>query len=60
MIEQNRGNELIEEYTEYLEKLIDRGFDFNTWCEHQYGTRPNVKVEPHLSLSVSPAELSHK
>jgi hypothetical protein len=46
--------ELIEEYKEYLKnRVMANGFDFATWCQHQYGDiLPNVKVTPNLQFRV--------
>lgn len=42
----------IKEYESYLKTVLNSGFDYQTWHEHQYGKSPELKVETNLKINV--------
>lgn len=58
----NNVNEIIDQYKQYMESsVLRRGFDFTTWCQHQFGEPPKgITVEPRLDFSVTDTNTVHK
>lgn len=50
----------IKEYESYIQSVLGSGFDYQTWHEHQYGTKPEIKVETSLRINVLNNEDSAK
>ena len=47
-------NQVIEEYKKYIEtKILRNSFDFDTWCQHQFGVAlKNISVKPTINFSL--------
>lgn len=56
------NEEIINEYKDYIEsKIRNNSFDFDTWCQHQYGVSPDdLNVKPVISFDVVSGKFSHK
>ena len=56
------SNDVVAEYKNYVtNSVLSRGFDFKTWCQHQFGAIPDgLTVEPRLEFCVTDSKTAHK
>jgi len=47
-----KSEDHIKEYESYIQSVLGSGFDYETWHEHQYGTKSKIKVETSLQINV--------
>jgi hypothetical protein len=50
----NNYIEIIEEYKKYIQNnVLNNSFDFDTWCQHQFGESPqNISVSPEIKFNL--------
>jgi hypothetical protein len=46
------NEEHIKEYESYVQSILRSSFDYSTWHEHQYGIKPEIKVETSFQINV--------
>lgn len=56
------SSEVIAEYKKYVtNSVLSRGFDFETWCQHQFGSMPDgLSVESKIEFCVTDNKTAHK
>jgi hypothetical protein len=54
--------DVVDEYKRYVQhSVMSRGFDFQTWYQHQYGGKPaGLDVESKVEFYVTDVDSPHK